>query len=255
MYVYYKMTYYTCDICEVKPMKNKAKWIEHQNTKKHKKNIEKSTCDSINCYKCLNCHSHFIYDHMIQENNKEFNEHMKTCKKNIINQITESSNHNDSNTDNITETKNDLIEKINELEKEIQSINKLKKENDELKEKNKYVNDYEKENIKLKEEVKYMDKLERENSDLKKEVKLLNDKIQIILIDSKTEVKQVMANSNNDIKETRNDIMKICGEQMNFAQTVSKDSNKITSSAMTLIGFLQKQCPDNKKATGFLISG
>ena len=53
-----------------------------------------------------------------------------------------------------------------------------------------------------------------------------------------------MANSNNDIKETRNDIMKICGDQMSFAETVSKDSNKITSSAMTLIGFLQKQCPN-----------
>ena len=38
--------------------------------------------------------------------------------------------------------------------------------------------------------------------------------------------------------------MKICGKQLDFAQNVSKDSNKITSSAMTLLGFLQKQCPN-----------
>ena len=43
--------------------------------------------------------------------------------------------------------------------------------------------------------------------------------------------------SNNKIEESKKDIIKICGEQMSFAQTVSKDSNKITSSAMTLIGF------------------
>ena len=58
-----------------------------------------------------------------------------------------------------------------------------------------------------------------------------------VLYDSKTEVKQVMTNSNNDI-------MKICDKQLNFAQNVSKDSNKITSSAMALLGFLQKQCPN-----------
>ena len=53
-----------------------------------------------------------------------------------------------------------------------------------------------------------------------------------------------MTDSNNKIEESKNDIMKLCDKQINFAQTVSKDSNKITSSAMTLLGFLNKQCPN-----------
>ena len=65
----------------------------------------------------------------------------------------------------------------------------------------------------------------------------MNDKIQRILDNSTNKFQKVITNSNSDI-------IKICDKQLNFAQTVSKDSNKITSSAMTLLGFLQKQCPD-----------
>ena len=114
------------------------------------------------------------------------------------------------------------------------------------------------ENIQLKGEAKFFDKLEKENIELKEELKefkcenkLLNDKVQQILTNTTDKFQKVMTDSNNEIKETKNDIMKLCDKQINFAQTVSKDSNKITSSAMTLLGFLQKQCPDNKKATGF----
>ena len=102
-------------------------------------------------------------------------------------------------------------------------INKFKEEINKLKE----------ENIQFKGESKYFNFIEKENSNLKEENKLLLEKLQ-----------KVMEEYNGEFKETKKDIMKICDKQLDFAQTVSKDSNKITSSAMTLLGFLQKQCPN-----------
>ena len=260
------MLRYICNPCERKPTRSKPNWIEHYNTKKHKENSHKAT------HICLNCNSCFIFDDDSSEYKENFEEHMKRCKKNIIQQLTENNNDNnddDDHNDNKKELMEDnkllkieivkLKEKNNSLKQEIdgvesnskkfkEEISKLKEENNKYKEENnKYKeennkhkeenNKYKEENIQLREKIKYFYEQKKENLELKEEVRLLNDEIKKVLSDSKTEVKQVMTNSSNDI-------IKICGEQMNFAQTVSKDSNKITSSAMTLLGFLQKQCPN-----------
>ena len=250
------MLYYICDVCGRRPIKSKVNWIEHYNTKKHKENSHKAT------HKCLNCNSCFIFDNEDSEYKKNFENHMEKCKKNIIDKLIEENTNNDGE----DETKNDLLKKISESEKEVKNINKIKEENIKLGEENINLKE---ENIKLKEEVKTMNKFEKEYLELKEqnkeskyenkllkedikslheEIKLLNDKIQKILVDSKTEVKQVLFESTDKFQkvmsDSNSDIIKICDKQLNFAQTVSKDSNKITSSAMTLLGFLQKQCPD-----------
>ena len=198
---------YICMPCEIKPMKIKTKWIDHCNTKKHKNNLKKAT------HKCLKCGSCFIYDKESPENNKEFDVHMKNCKKNIIDELTEErDSDSDNDNDDHKDDYNKIIKKNKLLNIEIETKDNLIKK---FQEESKYFNDIEKENIKLKEEVKSVNKsvnkLEKENKELKEENKLLNK-----------EVKQVMSESNNKIEETKKDILKICDKQLDFAKTVSK---------------------------------
>ena len=237
-------------VCEVQIECNRlSNWITHYHTEKHKENMKNAT------HTCVNCCSTFIYKKN-EKSKKTFENHIKECKKNVFDEVMKV-----IDIEEIREENNKLkkeigtVEKLKEeninLKKEIKTLEKLKEENNKFKnevdniekfkedmiklknEKTNMMNKVNEENIKLKEEIKYLNKIESEFKDLKNENKILTDKIQ-----------QIVLNSNNDIKETKNDIIKICGEQLNFAQTVSKDSNKITSSAMTLLGFLQKQCPN-----------
>jgi hypothetical protein len=255
---------YICDVCP-RIVKGPVKWLEHCNTIKHKNNLLKAT------HICLKCNSCFIYEKNSLENKEKFETHMEKCKKNIIDDANEKRNDNDLTTE--------LREEIMKLKKEIDTNNLIKenfekteKENillknelTKLKGENKFLIKLEIENLEFKKEIKELrdeiikvkgdtklfNKIEKENAELKQEIKefkhenkLLNDKLQKVLTDAKSEVKQVMEDSNNKIEESKKDIIKICGKQIDFAQNVSKDSNKITSSAMTLLGFLQKQCPN-----------
>ena len=230
-----------CDACSIKPINSLAYWIDHYNTKKHKKNMHDAT------HVCLNCYSCFIYDKKSSDSKKRFEKHMDECKKNILDQLIKNKNENIYNSG--------LIEKNEYLESGIKSENdsvervkeeniKLKEENIKLKEENKSLNDLEKENIKLKGELKYVDKLEIELKESKSKNELLNEKIHQLLVDHKVEVTQFLSNSNNDIRESKNEIIKICDKQINLTQTVSKTSGDVTKTAMGLLGFLQKQCPD-----------
>ena len=144
------MLRYICNPCERKPIRSKPNWIEHYNTKKHKDNLHKAT------HTCLNCNSCFIFDADSSEYKENFEEHMKRCKKNIIQQLLENNNNNDddSNADN-SNTK-ELIEENKSLKIE---IIKLKEEN-----------------IQFKGEIKYFDKQEKENLLLKKENSKLKKK-------------------------------------------------------------------------------
>lgn len=107
------------------------------------------------------------------------------------------------------------------------------------------------ENIKLREENKYLSKVEDELKELKNKNDQLNERLQKFLIDSNDKFQKVLHDSNNDIKESKNELMQLCGKQIEFANTITKDSNKITSSAMNLLGFLQKQCPNAEPVREF----
>ena len=211
---------YTCEVCSISTSRLST-WTNHYNTEKHKINLKNAT------HICNNCHSTFIYK-KTEKSKKIFETHIEECKKNIINEITKSED-------------NDLIEKIKILKEENKLIDQLEKENIKFKGEIKFFEKSEKENSELKNEIK---ELKNEIRELKLENKSLNDKVQQILEKSSDKVQNVLEKSGDKIEEYKNDIMKICDKQLDFAKNVSKDSNKITSSAMTLLGFLQKQCPN-----------
>ena len=250
---------YKCECCDKEIIKT-FNWKSHIETDKHISNLKVAKIKHKKLKICDKCHSVFI-------NISNYNNHKKKCDKNLFElndkiyiEKLNSNEENDKDKD-----KNKEADKFKEAdkptednfkyEKEInkfkEDILKYKEEINKLRHQVQNFLEIEKENIKLKEEVKSVMKLEKENFELKGELKdlryenkLLNDKVHQILTDSKIEVKQVITESNNEFKEIKNNIMKICDKQLDFAQNVSKDSNKITSSAMTLLGFLQKRCPN-----------
>jgi hypothetical protein len=219
---------YKCECCDKEMMKTSS-WKLHIKTEKHILNLKAYKEKYKKLKICDKCYSVFIYA-------KNYNEHYKKCKKPLFD-VSCKIEINDDQSDKIKnkESNNDENNKFKEENIKLEEENiKLKEENIKLKE----------ENIKIKEENKNINRLEKENSEfkneikeLKIEIKELNDKFQKILVETTDKFQNVVTNSNNDM-------MKICDKQLNFAQTVSKDSNKITSSAMTLLGFLQKQCPN-----------
>ena len=154
---------------------------------------------------------------------------MDNCKESIIEIV----NNDDPELSMINENK---LLKLGLVDKD-ELIKQLQEDNLKYKEE---VRKFKEDNIRLEGETKLLIKVEKENFELKEEIKELKHENKSL----NERVRQTMAESNNKIEETKNDIIKMCDKQINFAQTVSKDSNKITSSAMTLLGFLQKQCPN-----------
>jgi hypothetical protein len=236
---------YKCECCNKEILKT-SNWKSHIGTEKHILNVENAKTNNKYIKICSKCHSVFI----IKTN---YNDHCKICDKNIfelndgeennkklkkeIFKLTRDNLKNKEKNDKFKEEIDKLKEENIQIKSEIKFLNKIEKENLELKDEiNKFkeeINKLKEENIQFKGESKYFNFIEKENLKLNEENKLLNEKLQ-----------QFMKDSNNKIEETKKDIIKICDKQLDFAKNVSKDSNKITSSAMSLLGFLQKKCPD-----------